>query len=237
MLMNNSSRDISSWRWFSAFGLYIAVLSLLLLWTSSAGNKALANLIFFTIFVSFACTFCPLPILWTFLWISREHNPFLVALIGSVATCIANLHDYYILNSLLRWERLARAKDSRWYKHGSKWFKKYPFWTLTVANILPLPIDFVRLLAISVHYSRLPFTCANFLGRYPRYLILAGIGYELNLSNRAIVIVLVVTIAIAAAKSYPKLKKKLQGKTDSSQESESRIQNLEVRSQNSGDSS
>ncbi len=226
VFMDNRSRDISSLRWFSGFGLYITTLSLLLLWASNTNQGSAVNLLFFIIYVSFACTFCPLPIFWLFLWIAREHNPFVIALLGSIATCIANLHDYYILNSLLRWEKFGRAKDSRWYKKGAAWFSKYPFMTLVVANILPLPVDFVRLLAISTGYSRLPFTVANFLGRYPRYLILAALGYELNLSNRTIVIVLIATILIAAVKAYPKLIKKWRSKN--------RIQESGFRSQESG---
>jgi membrane protein YqaA with SNARE-associated domain len=226
--MHNGSRNISSTRWFSFFGIYVAVLSLLLLWSNRVGNTALVNLSFFTIFVSFACTFCPLPILWLFLWISRDYNPFLIALTGSVATCIANLNDYYILNSLLRWKKLARAKDSRWYKRSAAWFSRYPFWTLTIANVLPLPVDFVRLLAISTGYSRVPFTLANFLGRYPRYLILAGLGYQLKLSNKVILIVLLVTVTIAVVKSYPKLREKLLGREENRQESGDSRQDSEL---------
>jgi uncharacterized membrane protein YdjX (TVP38/TMEM64 family) len=206
------SRPISIAKWFSAFGAYIAVLSLLLLWTANGGQESLKDLVFFTIYVSFACTFCPLPILWIFLWIARDHSPLVIALLGSIATCIANLHDYHILNSLLRWKRLSRARDARWYKRGAEWFSRYPFWTLAGANFLPLPVDFVRLLAISTGYSRIAFTLANFIGRFPRYLILAVLGYELKLSNKAILIVLLATVTIAAIKSLPKLKDRIKNR-------------------------
>lgn len=207
-MSDHSRTDISAWRWFSFFGVYAAALSLLLLWANGSSREQLANLCFFTLYVSFACTFCPLPILWIFLWISRDFNPLIVALLGSTATAIANLHDYYILNSMLRWDRLARARDSRWYKKASIWFTRYPFSTLTVANFLPLPIDVVRLLAISTGYSRAPFTAATLVGRFPRYLILAWLGYELDLSNTAIAVVLLITILVAAVKALPKLRER-----------------------------
>lgn len=207
-MSDHSRTDISAWRWFSFFGVYAAALSLLLLWANGSSREQLANLCFFTLYVSFACTFCPLPILWIFLWISRGFNPLIVALLGSTATAIANLHDYYILNSMLRWDRLARARDSRWYKKASIWFTRYPFSTLTVANFLPLPIDVVRLLAISTGYSRAPFTAATLVGRFPRYLILAWLGYELDLSNTAIAVVLLITILVAAVKALPKLRER-----------------------------
>lgn len=194
--MNTSSRNISAVRWFVGFAIFIAILCLALLWARSAGRRSLTHLIFFIIYVSCACQFCPLNIIWIFIWIAREYNPFLIALLGSLATCVANLHDYYILNSLMRWDRLGRAKDSHWYKRWAEWFSRCPFWTLVVANFLPLPIDVPRLLAISTGYSRIPFTAATLVGRYPRYLILTIYGYQCKPSIRTIVIILIVTAVI-----------------------------------------
>lgn len=203
--MHIRSRNISSVRWFTGFGLYAVAIGLLIFWANATGRIPLKNLLSFVLFVSFACQFCPLPIIPLFLAISRDHNPFLIALLGSLATCIANLHDYYILNSLLRWERIGKAKDSAWYRRGVRWFEKYPFWAHAAANFLPLPIDVVRLLAIATGYSRMRFILSTFIGRYPRYLILSLLGYTLQLSNKMILVILAVTIAVAAAKSLPKL--------------------------------
>jgi membrane protein YqaA with SNARE-associated domain len=206
--MNPHQRNISAVRWFVGFGVYVLAMLLLAYWAGAHGRDALRNLVSFVIFVSFACQFCPLPIIPAFLAISRNHNPFLIAFLGSCATCIANLHDYYILTSLMRWERLEKAKDTHWYKRAITWFGKYPFWTLAVANLLPLPIDVPRLLAISSGYNRLLFTLATFVGRVPRYLLLAWLGYELKLSNTAILIVLAATLALAGIKLIPQLKDK-----------------------------
>jgi len=211
--MDGHSRNISNLRWFAAFGVYIAVLLVILYWAHCAGRQSLYKLILiFVIPVSCACTFCPLPILPAFIWAGREYNPFLIALLGSLATCMANMHDYYILNSLLKWKKLARAKESHWYARALGWFKRFPFWSLTAANFLPLPIDVVRLLAISTGYSRVPFTLATFIGRYPRYLLLAGVGYAFQFSNRTILIILAVTLGIAAGRGFPKLREKWRAK-------------------------
>ncbi|MCX6356492.1 MAG: hypothetical protein NT045_01210 [Candidatus Aureabacteria bacterium] len=210
--MNMRPRNISSVRWFVGFGIYVLALSLLLIWARETGRGSLGNLFSFMIFVSFACQFCPLPIIPVFLAIARDHNPFLIALLGSLATCVANLHDYYILNSLMRWERLGRAKASPWYARAVYWFEWSPFWALAVANLLPLPIDVVRLLAISTGYSRIPFTLATLVGRYPRYLILALLGYSLQLSNTWILTILGATLLIALLKSLPKLRERWQSR-------------------------
>lgn len=192
-IMHTHSRNISAVRWFSGFAVFISALCLALFWAHSTGRQSLSHLIFFIGYVSIACQFCPLNIIWIFIWIAREYNPFLIALIGSLATCVANLHDYYILNSLMRWDKLGKAKESHWYKRWAGWFSRCPFWTLAAANLLPLPIDVPRLLAISTGYSRIPFTAATLVGRYPRYLILTILGYEYKPSIRTIVIILIAT--------------------------------------------
>ncbi len=197
--MDTRSRNISAVRWFLGFAIFIAMLALALFWSNSTGKRPLTHLLFFLMYVSFACQFCPLNIIWIFIWIAREFNPFLIALLGSLATCVANLHDYYILTSLMRWDRLGRAKESHWYKRWAGWFSRCPFWTLVVANFLPLPIDVPRLLAISTGYNRVPFTAATFAGRYPRYLILTIYGYQYKPSMTTILIILAVTAAIPLA--------------------------------------
>jgi len=194
--MDTRSRNISAARWFTGFALFTIMLCLALFWVRSTGRQSPTHLIFFIMYVSFACQFFPLNIIWIFIWIAREYNPFLIAFLGSLATCVANLHDYYILTSLMRWDRLERAKNSHWYKRWTGWFSRCPFWTLVTANFLPLPIDVPRLLAISTGYSRIPFTAATLVGRYPRYLILTIYGYQYKPSIRTILIILLVTALI-----------------------------------------
>ena len=66
----------------------------------------------------------------------------------------------------------------------------------------------VRILAVSTDYPRRLYALATFVGRLPRYLLLAYLGYELQLSNRAIFTVFLVTVAIGAVKGLSKLRDK-----------------------------
>ena len=93
-------------------------------------------------------------------------------------------------------------------EHGKalEWFARAPFATLTVASFLPIPIDVIRILAVSADYPRTRYALATFAGRLPRYLLLAYLGYELQLSNRAILIVFLVTAAIGVVKGISKLR-------------------------------
>ncbi len=199
--MNPAPRRLSPLRWFAGFSVCAGAIALLAWGAGAAGRAGARDLLLFTLVVGCACQFVPIPIIPLFLWIGRSWNPFVVALVGSAATAVANLHDYYILTALLSFERVDRARDTGWYRRAAEWFGKHPFWTLAASNVVVLPVDVPRLLAISTRYSRLRFVLATLIGRYPRYLLLAGLGYEFKPTNRQILAVLALLAAIWGAKA------------------------------------
>ena len=152
------------------------------------------------VYLSVACTFLPLPVIWIVLWAAREVGPLAVATAGALATCVANLHDYWIVSALWRARRVERFRATAAYGRAAAWFARAPFASLAVASFVPLPVDAVRLLAITVGYPRRLFVLATFAGRFPRYLLLAFVGHELALSNAGIAAVLGVTVIIGLAK-------------------------------------
>ena len=208
-------RSISWRRWVAAFFVFLlGCAALLLASRDTPGLYRVEVMVLYLLYMSVAFTFLPLPTAWIVLWAAREVEPFSVALIGTVGTCIANLHDYYIIHYLFRVDRIKRAKQTRFYRKAVRWFERAPFLTLTAASFLPIPIDVVRILAVSTDYPRRLYALATFTGRLPRYLLLAYLGYELQLSNRAIFIVFLVTAAIGAAKGLSKLRDKYKEQSD-----------------------
>ena len=187
-----------SWRlWVSASGGFVLTAAAVL-WLAheSARLDGVATLMQLLLYMSVACTFCPLPVVWIILWAARSADPLAVALVAALGTTVANLHDYYIVNALCRFGRVKEARQSRLHDDALRWFQRAPFWTLALAALVPLPIDFVRLVAISAGYPRHWYALASFVGRFPRYLLLAYLGWQLQLSNRTIVLVLALTVAV-----------------------------------------
>jgi membrane protein YqaA with SNARE-associated domain len=201
---------VLSWRkWVAAFLVFVFCCAALLI--VSRGTLHLARveiLVLYLLYMSVAFTFLPLPTAWIILWAAREVEPLSVAVIGAIGTVIANLHDYYIIHYLFRVERIRRAKKTKFYRKAVEWFDRAPFATLTVASFLPVPIDAVRILAVSADYPRRWYALATCAGRFPRYLLLAYLGYELQLSNKVIFGVFLVTAAIGAVKGISKLREK-----------------------------
>ena len=131
-------------------------------------------------YLSLACTFCPLPTAWLIIWASAPiegHglgvHPLVVATGGAVATAIANMHDYYLLTFLYRYKPVRRIRATALYRRVAAWYGRAPFATLAAASFLPIPVDFVRLLAISEGYNRWKFALGSLVGRWPRYLVFA----------------------------------------------------------------
>lgn len=199
-----------SWRKWAAvsFSFILVISALLLLSRGTPGFAKSEILLFYLLYMSVACTFLPLPTAWIVLWAAKEVDPISVAVIGTVGTCIANLHDYYIIHSLFRVEKLKVAKNTKSYRKALAWFARAPFATLTAASFLPIPIDVVRILAVSAGYSRRLYALATFTGRFPRYLLLSYFGYAMQPSSRTIFVVFLVTAAIGIAKGLLKLREK-----------------------------
>ncbi|MGD8397158.1 MAG: VTT domain-containing protein, partial [Candidatus Eiseniibacteriota bacterium] len=135
--------------------------------------------------MSVATTISPLPVAPSIIYAATQAPDgatgiWLVALVGAVGTTIAYLLEYAILSRVFSLRGTRRIKRSRVYLWLVDLFQRAPFVALTVAAFLPLPVDGVRLLAISIHYHRRRFALAAFVGRMPRYLLIAVLGRSVD---------------------------------------------------------
>ncbi len=160
----------------------------------------------FFIYMCVACQFFPIPTLPPIAFVAKAFHPVLVAFIGAVGTCIANFNDYAILGWMFRHHRVKKVRDIRTYRRLLHFFDKYAFLTLSAAAFLPIPVDVVRLLAISRAYTYWKYVLATFTGRFPRYLILAYVGKELPF--KWIIILFLVTLLPAVVKLVSDIIKK-----------------------------
>jgi membrane protein YqaA with SNARE-associated domain len=197
-----ATRDLAWRSWALAFTGFVAA-SGAALWLArnTLRNSGLEVLILLLLYLSFACTFLPLPTAWIVLWAARETDVLWVALVATAGTCIANLHDYHIVSGLWRAGRLRRARESAWHARAVAWFRRAPFLSLALASFVPLPVDAVRLLAISAGYPRPAYLLASYVGRFPRYLLFAVLGHELQPSNLTIFAIALAIVLVGAAKA------------------------------------
>jgi len=223
---------ISVVRWFVLYAVMLAAAggSLAVLLTGQAGGSLdswaqfkaslpemsrAVKLLTFGIYVSLGCTFLPLPVNWlvaavatrtvavgTGLW----DTVLLVGAIGAAASTVANLNDYHLFTWMLRHHRIASVRHTRIYAIAARWFDKSPFFLVTVFNILPIPVDVVRMLSASHRYPRTAFAAANFVGRLIRYGAIAYLVYYFELSvETAMLIMIALAAAMLLAKILPRL--------------------------------
>jgi ribonucleoside-triphosphate reductase len=127
----------------------------------------------------------------------KTFMPLQVALIGAVGTTLANLNDYCIVSTIFISKKVQKIQTTKFYNFLIRNFDKYPFLIVTIGTFVPIPIDFVRLLAISHHYPVAKYSLANFVGRFPRYFLLAMFGYAFQISNKAILLIFAIFLLLS----------------------------------------
>jgi len=203
------------WEWFLPFCAMLVVLAVV--YATSGKGSTTAHLVFLFGYLSMACTFLPLPTAWLVILAAAPAAgggfglpPLLVATVGALGTAVGNMHDYYLLTFLYKYEGVDRVRRTRWYARVADGYNRAPFGTLAAASFLPIPIDFVRLLAISEGYSRLGFVLGSLVGRWPRYFLFAILAKEFNLTWQWVVGIAGATVVLGLWRGLPPLVRKMQ---------------------------
>jgi len=222
--------DVSVRHWMGFYALFLAAL---LVWlglvlpagghvplpwqqgfsAAMAATPAVAKLLLFVIYTSLCCTFLPLPTSGIVAAVATADahvapgmwaTALVIATLGATASTIANLNDYHLLTWMLRHRWIAGIRHTRTYELAARWFSRSPFLLLVAFNLLPIPVDVVRMLATGSRYPRVPFAAANFIGRFIRYGVIALATFALGKHGWiAVVALLGLAVALGLAKLLP----------------------------------
>jgi ribonucleoside-triphosphate reductase len=116
------------------------------------------------------------------LWIAARLYPaLLVAVVGTAATVVAIVVDYWLIGWLVN-HHLVRpvVQGSRWYQFASRWFNKAPGLLIAGSALAPVPFYPVKIMAIAADYPLRRFMVALVLGRLPRFYFLARVLSEID---------------------------------------------------------
>jgi membrane protein YqaA with SNARE-associated domain len=170
-----------------------------------AGAAAYWLLALLGFYVSLCNSLLPLPTTWIILLLASEDLGLFeaawlrvtaVALLSATATMMANLNEYHIFGYFFRAKLGARLRRTRMYQWAVRWFDVAPFQTLMLIAFVPIPVDVVRWLAILRRYPRHRFAAAYWLGRVPRYALLAGVAVVLRLDKLEIILIQVGLVVV-----------------------------------------
>jgi membrane protein YqaA with SNARE-associated domain len=116
------------------------------------------------------------------LWIAARLYPALVvAVVGTVATIVAIVLDYWLIGWLVNHHLVKPVvQQSRWFRFASRWFRKAPALLIAGSALAPVPFYPVKIMAIAADYPLGRFILALIVGRLPRFYFLARFLSELD---------------------------------------------------------
>ncbi len=98
--------------------------------------------------------------------------------------------NWYLYAWVLRGKKAAWLRRQRWVERSVRYFARAPFVSVVVFAFTPLPFWAVRGLAILRDYPLRSFLLATAIGRWPRFLLYAWLGYMLHIPTLALVLVI-----------------------------------------------
>jgi len=223
--------DVTVRHWLAFYALLLLAASGALLWAirqqgwslrawldhpaeTFAQTSPAVKLLGMGVYTSICSAFLPLPTGWLVAGVATRQAAVMgslwatvavVALIGGVGSTLANLNEYHLLTWMLRHRHVAKVRTTRTYLAAARWFNKRPFFLLLLFNIIPIPIDVVRMVATTARYPRRPFAVANFIGRVIRYGVIAFVTYYWNLGWIAVVALLALAAVLGTFRVGPAL--------------------------------
>lgn len=134
----------------------------------------------FFLIMSISCNLIPIPTYAFVLFISHDYALWLIVLVASAGATISALFEYNVVDFIMRFDRIAKLKETKHYQKFASYFDRFSFSSILIASSIPLPVDFIRIMAITRRYPKLKFLAATMLGRIPRFAMIAMMGSQLN---------------------------------------------------------
>lgn len=112
------------------------------------------------------------------IWYGRTSGVLLTAVVATAGTVAASWVDYRLFAAWI--SRIAASKHSpSWLGKARVAFARAPFFTIALSGLTPLPFFPFKVLAFAERYPLACYLSAVALGRFPRYVLLAWLGYTL----------------------------------------------------------
>ncbi len=106
------------------------------------------------------------------------YHPGLVAIVGGLATIPASAFDYQLFRRAFQLDFMAQFKESRISVSAQRMFNVQPWWTTVFFAFSPIPFYPIRVIAPLAGYPPTRYVAAVFVGRVPRYYLLALLGEQ-----------------------------------------------------------
>jgi membrane protein YqaA with SNARE-associated domain len=173
-MINKDSKN-----WFIALILTITIPVLVGFYFLLKGKFELFALFLYTISAN---SFIPFPHEPAVIYYGKIFPPLKIAVVCGLATCISAWIDSMVLGTFFTHEKIMKFKEkSRVYKIVEHFFNQTPFYPF-------------RVIGIFSGYVRWKYVLSTFIGRTPRYYILAWLGNRYFIGTRYIIFLFFIMI-------------------------------------------
>ena len=110
-----------------------------------------------------------------------KYQPILtVAIVATAIFVYMEFVNWWAFKWVLSWDRLESLRSNKWVRWGLKHFSRSPYLMVFFFAATPIPFWVARSLAVLHKLSLAPYIVVMALGRFPRLLIYAWIGAQLQ---------------------------------------------------------
>ena len=109
------------------------------------------------------------------------YSAWILAPLAGVATCAIEALNYRVLSLVVGVRRVKAVTQQRIYRTAERWFNRLPFLAIVIAGITPVPYAPFRVLVVTSRYPLKRYLLGVFVGRTPRYFMLALLGAAFHL--------------------------------------------------------
>lgn len=113
----------------------------------------------------------------TLLYYAHLYPAWVLALVGTAGATAAEAVNYRLIDWVAALPALSAMKQRKVVRWSIDAFLKAPFWTTAFVIFTPAPDSVVRVLAPLSRYPAWKFLGATAVGRLPRFLLIAGLGW------------------------------------------------------------
>jgi membrane protein YqaA with SNARE-associated domain len=131
------------------------------------------------------------------LYFGKFYHPLTVALVAIPSTLVTEMLNYSAFKYIADLKIFTRLRDKKAVRKTVQFFNRAPFLTIWVAGITPIPFYPLRFLVVLAKYPLPKYILAVFLSRFPRFVLLAYVGYKIQLPDYMLIALFIILIAIA----------------------------------------
>lgn len=139
------------------------------------------------------------------IWYGSQGSILWTAVAASVGTLVAGFLDHSVFVPVMNLKGLTGYKEKAWYQKAAGLFMKYPFAVIVVTGFTPIPFFPFKFLSFSLHYPLWKYLTALLMGRFPRYVLLAWIGYMIHIPGWLLIAIFGGAILGYAIKAGPEI--------------------------------